>query len=112
MDRKDEQLLQQFFIEASQQTIADNGFSERVMRRLPNRANWFNRVWTLGCILIAIALLLMSDAITIAMTNIEVFTQSLLNGGLIEMLPTISMLIFGLAIAGAYELYVCVKENL
>ena len=82
------------------------------MRRLPNRANWFNRVWTLGCILIAIALLLMSDAITIAKTNIEVFTQSLLNGGLIEMLPTISMLIFGLAIAGAYELYVCVKENL
>lgn len=39
MDRKDEQLLQQFFIESSQQTIADNGFSERVMRRLPNRAN-------------------------------------------------------------------------
>lgn len=54
----------------------------------------------------------MSDAITIAKVNLEVFMQSLLNGGLIEMLPTISMLILGLAIAGAYELYVCVKEDL
>ena len=29
MDRNDEQLLQQFFNEAAQQTIADNGFTEQ-----------------------------------------------------------------------------------
>lgn len=51
MDKQNEQLLQQFFSEAAQQTIADNGFTERVMSRLPVRnMKLFTRIWTACCI--------------------------------------------------------------
>ena len=35
----DEKLLKDFFT-ANKQEIADNGFSRRVMHRLPDRSNW------------------------------------------------------------------------
>ena len=37
MDEKNDILLRQFFSEAAQQTIDDNGFTERVMSQLPVR---------------------------------------------------------------------------
>ena len=53
----DDLLLQQFFAEAAQQEIEDNGFTERVMQQLPARQvysiKWFNRLWTLFCIAVA-----------------------------------------------------------
>ena len=54
MIEDNEQLLKQFFSEAAQQKIEDNGFTERVMRRLPMRVNWFTRLWTAFCILMAL----------------------------------------------------------
>ena len=52
MDMMDnnEHLLQQFFSEAAQEQIADDGFTERVMRQLPARKSWFARFWTPFCI--------------------------------------------------------------
>ncbi len=40
----DEKLLKDFFT-ANKQEIADNGFSRRVMHRLPDRSNWLARIW-------------------------------------------------------------------
>ena len=48
----DEQLLRHFFSEQQLPTIADNGFSERVAKRLPRRVNWFGRLWTASCIMV------------------------------------------------------------
>ena len=48
MINDNDRLLQQFFSEAASQQIADNGFTERVMQRLPMRMNWFVRVWNTG----------------------------------------------------------------
>lgn len=112
MDRKDEQLLQQFIQEASRQTIADNGFSGRILRRLPPRVNWFSRLWTLGCLLAAAIAFIASDAVPVVLVETEIFVHQLLNQGLFEMLLTTGTLGFGLAVAGGYELFTCVKEEL
>lgn len=45
-------MLEQFFSEAAQQQIADNGFTERVMAQLPSRINWLTRLWTLFCLIV------------------------------------------------------------
>ena len=52
---KDERLLQQFFSEAANQKIEDNGFTERVMQSLPvaSQRSWlssFSCLWTWFCI--------------------------------------------------------------
>lgn len=50
MTEDNERLLQQFFSEAAQQQIADNGFTHRVMQQLPARSGWVARLWTPCCI--------------------------------------------------------------
>lgn len=53
-------LLENFFKEAAQQRIEDNGFSDRVMASLPESevslVHRQSRLWTLFCIVIALAL--------------------------------------------------------
>ncbi|MGM9780202.1 MAG: DUF5056 domain-containing protein [Prevotella sp.] len=50
-------LLNQLFAEAAKTEIADNGFTRKVMRRLPSRAELYNRIWTFACVIVAIFLL-------------------------------------------------------
>ena len=42
---RDELLVRKFFDENNVE-LPDNGFSNRVMRRLPDRARRLNRIWT------------------------------------------------------------------
>ncbi|MBP5338735.1 MAG: DUF5056 domain-containing protein [Prevotella sp.] len=56
LDASDEHLLERFFSEASQQTIADNGFTQRVMRSLPDRSMLLSRLWTALCTVAGIGL--------------------------------------------------------
>ena len=60
MEDKSDILLKQFFAEASQQQIADDGFTERVMARLPERracgVQCLARMWTLFCLLVAVGI--------------------------------------------------------
>ena len=45
----DNELLEKLFSEARQMEVADNGFTERVMRQVPDtRAQTFSRLWTAG----------------------------------------------------------------
>lgn len=57
MDKQNDALLQQFFSEAAQRTIEDNGFTERVMKNLPDRkldvARRLSQLWTLFCLVVA-----------------------------------------------------------
>ena len=54
------QILEDFFKQAAQQQIEDNGFTERVMQNLPdtNTVNIrrLSRLWSLFCILVAMGL--------------------------------------------------------
>lgn len=59
----DEQLLAQFFMAAQQETVADDGFSQRVIGRieaetvmLAKRSNRLSWLWTLFCVLLALGI--------------------------------------------------------
>ena len=58
----DDELLSQFF-SAHMSQPQDNGFSERVMRQLPQRARRMNRIWSGICALLAAALFLLLDGV-------------------------------------------------
>ena len=54
------QLLEDFFKQAAQQQIEDNGFTERVMQQLPDAkrdsVRRLSRLWSLFCILVGVGL--------------------------------------------------------
>ena len=52
------QILEDFFKQAAQQQIEDNGFTERVMQNLPktNTVRRLSRLWSLFCILVGAGL--------------------------------------------------------
>ena len=57
MTDKDNRMIEDFFKQAAQQQIEDNGFTERVMHSLPDRKNHvvrrLSQLWTLFCIAVA-----------------------------------------------------------
>lgn len=60
MTDKDNIMLEEFFKQAAQQQIEDNGFTERVMQSLPERnyvmAHRLSHLWTIFCVLVGAAL--------------------------------------------------------
>ena len=60
MTDKDNIMLEEFFKQAAQQQIEDNGFTERVMKNLPDRkldvARKLSCLWTVFCVVIGVAL--------------------------------------------------------
>jgi hypothetical protein len=57
--KNDEQLLAQFFAEHPIE-VEDRGFTNRVMRRLPDRSRKLNRIWTVICALAAVAVFILT----------------------------------------------------
>ena len=57
MTDKDNMMIEEFFKQAARQQIEDNGFTERVMRNLPDRktelVRKLSQLWTLFCIAVA-----------------------------------------------------------
>ena len=76
MDERDEQLLQQFFSEKVQQTIADDGFTERVMNRLPKRVKTYTRLWTAFCVLMGVVLFTVFHGWQLLLVYLEVFLRT------------------------------------
>lgn len=60
MDDRDELLVSKFFDE-NKIDVADNGFSRRVTRRLPDRERRLNRIWTAVCLVLGAALAVLFD---------------------------------------------------
>ncbi len=58
----DEALLENFFL-AGRKEMADNGFTEKVMNRLPTTVSWLNKLWTIVCVIAGIAFLYFSHAL-------------------------------------------------
>lgn len=58
----DDVLLEDFFNNC-QQEIADNGFTEKVMKGLPVTASWLNKIWTIVCVIAGIAFLYFTHAL-------------------------------------------------
>ena len=53
MMENDDKLLTSFFAEHRQE-IADNGFSRRVLRHLPDRSRHLAQIWTAFCFTLAL----------------------------------------------------------
>ena len=53
----DEQLLERFFQSAREMEVADNGFSDRVMRQVPrSNTQLLSHLWTAFCLVVATVL--------------------------------------------------------
>jgi hypothetical protein len=61
MTENDDKLIQSFF-EDNMKEVADDGFSERVMRHLPRRAASLNRIWTIFCSVLGAVVFCLLDA--------------------------------------------------
>lgn len=104
MDNHDDKLLRQFFSEASQQTMADDGFSSRVMHRLPRRMNWFSRLWTVCCILVAVALAYATDILDDLRIDYEVWRSTITADDVISVSATVMMVVAGLLVVALCEI--------
>ena len=57
MDMTDNELLEQLFQPMKEMQLDDNGFTDRVMNRLPQRDTWrLSRLWTTFCVVVAVVL--------------------------------------------------------
>ena len=60
MTDKDNIMIEEFFKQAAQQQIEDNGFTERVMQSLPKQklltARRLSQLWTLFCVVVGVGL--------------------------------------------------------
>lgn len=99
----DDKLLTSFFAEHRQE-IADNGFSRRVLRRLPGRSQQLSRIWTTCCFTLALALFVVLDGVQLMLDTLcETFDTAIRNG-VSELDPK------SLIIAGAVLLYLSYRK--
>lgn len=62
LNKTDDELLEHFF-GVSHFELPDEGFSSRVMQRLPQRARRMNQIWTTVCFAVAMALFVLFDGV-------------------------------------------------
>ena len=93
MTEIDDRLIQQFFTD-NRKEIEDNGFSRRVMRSLPNRAQRIAQAWALFCSTLAIVLFFALDGLELLFGTLrETFTTAA-HGGITDVDPK-SLVIVG-----------------
>ena len=72
MMENDDKLLTSFFAEHRQE-IADNGFSRRVLRHLPDRSRHLAQIWTAFCFTLALVLFVSLDGVNHCRSGIALF---------------------------------------
>ena len=103
MIEDNDRLLQQFFSEAASQQIDDNGFTERVMQRLPLRMNWFVRIWNTVCIVIFAVLFVAFRGWELLAVQFEVMLRTLSTYTFSINLLMMFTIVFGLLFVGVGE---------
>ena len=92
---EEEQLLGQFFVE-HQLDVEDRGFTNRVMRRLPDRSVCLNRIWTAICSVAVVVLFFLTKGwVSILGTMQGFFTDmvtSVSQAGILSILGTMALL--------------------
>lgn len=73
-DDRDELLVRKFFDE-NKIELPDDGFSRRVMRRLPDRARRLNRIWTAVCLLLGALIAVKNDWFGVVWGKVEVLVS-------------------------------------
>ncbi len=62
MQENDDKLIEQF-LSTGKKEVADNGFTQRVMHRLPDRAHRLSQVWSVCCFTLAAVLFVRLDGL-------------------------------------------------
>ena len=75
MKETDNELLVAQFFKDNAFDLPDNGFSERVINRLPKRRLWLSRAWTFICFWACVAFVLLSDV----KQQLQVIAQKFMN---------------------------------
>lgn len=70
MESNEDKLLREFFAKEKKE-IADNGFSRRVMRSLPNRVNRLMQVWAVFVSLVALMLFFAFDGLQAVVSTLR-----------------------------------------
>ena len=104
----DERLLQQFFSEAANQKIEDNGFTERVMRRLPvaSQRSWlsrFSKLWTMFCVAVFAILFVVFHGWELLAVQFEVMLRTMATQSFSINLMMLFSVVFGLLLVGTGE---------
>ena len=102
-------LLQQFFSNAAQQQIEDNGFTERVMQRLPSRINWFSRLWTMFCIVVFAVLFVVFHGWELLAVQLEVLLRTWTIESVSFNPLMLAIVLFGLLFVGVGEVALKMK---
>ena len=103
-----ERLLQQFFSEAANQEIDDNGFTERVMQSLPvisspSRQKWFVRIWNTVFITLFVVLFVVFRGWELLAVQFEVMVRTLAAQSFSINLLMLFSVVFGLLLVGTGE---------
>lgn len=84
MMEKDDKLLEQFFAD-NRQEIADNGFSRRVMRRLPDYSHRLSQIWTAFCFTLALVLFITLDGLQLILDTLREALNGAIQSGATEL---------------------------
>ncbi len=103
MIEDNDRLLQQFFNEAASLQIDDNGFTERVMQRLPSRMNWFVRIWNTVCIVLFAVLFIVFRGWDLLAVQLEVMLRTMSTHSFSINLLMVFTIVFGLLFVGVGE---------
>ena len=112
MTEDTEHLLQQFFSEAAREQIADNGFTERVMRQLPARTGWFTRLWTPFCVTVFVVLFIVFRGWEQLFVHFEVMLQAIASQTFTTNMLMLLAIFFGLFFVGTGELLLRNADNI
>ena len=109
MNEDNDLLIKQFFQQAAQQQIADNGFTERDMQRLPQhpslaaRRTLLTRLWTASCIVVFAVLFVVFHGWELLTIQFEVMLQTLSVQTFSVNLLMVATVLFGLLFVGVGE---------
>lgn len=70
MMENDDKLIISFFA-ANRQEIADNGFTRRVMRHLPDRTHRISQMWVTFCFTLALVLFFVLDGLQLVLDTLR-----------------------------------------
>ena len=108
MINDNERLLQQFFSEAANQQIEDNGFTERVMKGLPvaSQRAWlsrFSKLWTIFCVSVFAVLFVVFHGWELLIVQFEVMVRTMATQSFSINLMMLFSVVFGLLFVGTGE---------
>ncbi len=103
MMENDDKLLMTFFAE-NRQEIADNGFTRRVMRHLPDRTRRISQVWVTFCFTLSLVLFFTFDGLQLVLDTLREAVAAAAQSGVTELDPK------SLLIAGAVLLFLLYRK--